>query len=63
MTSGENWSSYFREKDILRLQDFIHVYTAGAMADNPGDKHLIVTKRVCCFEHRFKFQPLVFNTF
>ena len=28
--SGENWSSCFREEDILRLQDFIQVYSPGA---------------------------------
>ena len=36
MISQENWSSVFREEDVLRLQ-FIHVYCQEVMADNPED--------------------------
>ena len=32
----ENWPSSFREEDISRLNDFIHVYSPGERADNPG---------------------------
>ena len=32
----ENWPSSFREEDISRLNDFIHVYSTGERADNPG---------------------------
>ena len=31
--SGENWSSNFRE-DVLRLHDFIYVYSLAIRADN-----------------------------
>ena len=51
MKSVENWSSCFREQDSQRLRDLIHVYGPGARADNPGDKILIVTGRVCYFDH------------
>ena len=33
------------------FKDFIHVYSPEARADNPGGKYLIVTKRVCFFNH------------
>ena len=36
--SGDNWSSCFRE-DVQRKQDFIHVYSPGARADNPGGQN------------------------
>ena len=40
MISGKNWSSCLRE-DVLRLQDFIHIYTCspGTRADNPGGQN------------------------
>ena len=34
----ENWPSSFREEDISRLNDFIHVYSPGERADNPGGR-------------------------
>ena len=51
----ENWPSSFREEDISRLNDFIHVYSPEERADNPGGggwggggeaKLFIVTERV-----------------
>ena len=39
MISGENWSSCFREEDVYRLRDFIHVYSPGARADNPWEQN------------------------
>ena len=49
--SGENWTGCFREDDIKKLQDFIHVYSPGAGQITPRDKILIVTERVCYFDH------------
>ena len=49
MKSGENWSSPFREEDVKRLRDCIHVQEQGQII--LGDKILIVTKRVCYFDH------------
>ena len=34
VNSGEKWSSCFREEDVLRLQEFIYLYSPGARADN-----------------------------
>ena len=53
----ENWPSSFREEDISRLNDFIHVYTPGERADNPGgwgwgQNYFIVTERVCYFDYK-----------
>ena len=35
MKSDENWSSSFREEEILRFHGFILIYSTGARADNP----------------------------
>ena len=32
----KKWSSCSRNEDASRLRDFIHVYSPGARADNPG---------------------------
>ena len=49
----ENWPSSFREEDISRLNDFIHVYSPGERADNPGGQNFfIVTERVCYFDYK-----------
>ena len=55
----ENWPSSFREEDISRLNDFIHVYSPGERADNPGwvgggggQNFFIVTERVCYFDYK-----------
>ena len=34
--SGENWSNCFKEEDVSRLHDFMHVYSPGARAVNHG---------------------------
>ena len=47
----ENWPSSFREEDISRLNDFIHVYSPGERADNPGADNP-VTGRVCYFDYK-----------
>ena len=49
--SGKNWSNCFREEDVGRLRDVIHVYSPGARADNPGGHILIVNERVCYFDN------------
>ena len=51
MKSGENWSSCFRVEDVLRLQDIYYVCSPGARADHPREQNLIVTKRICYFDH------------
>ena len=52
MKSGENCSSGFRGEDILKLHNFIHVYSPVARADNPqGGKILIITKIFYYFNH------------
>ena len=33
--SDSKWSSSFRGEGVLRLHNFIHVYSQGARADNP----------------------------
>ena len=46
---------FLRLQDFIqkkkKKKDFIHVYSPGARSDNPGDNILIVTKRVCYFDH------------
>ena len=50
----------FREEDISRLNNFIHVYSPGERADNPGGgggggggkNFFIVTERVCYFDYK-----------
>ena len=38
--SGENWSNGFREVDIKRLHNYIHIHSpAWARADNPWGKN------------------------
>ena len=54
----ENWPSSFREVDISRLNDFIHVYSPGERADNPGEgggggqNFFIATEKVCYFDYK-----------
>ena len=35
MKFGENFSNSFKEEDIKKLHNFIHVYSPVARADNP----------------------------
>ena len=52
MKSGKNWSCCFREEDIKRLGDFIHVNIAKGQGQITSEhKILIATKRVCYFDH------------
>ena len=37
------------------LKDFIHLYSTGARADNLRGQKLILTKRVCYFDHTLLF--------
>ena len=46
MKSDEHCSRGLREEDILRLHNFIPVYSHGARADNPkGTKFLLLLNR------------------
>ena len=49
MKSGENWSSFLK-KTFKDYEIFIHV-ALGQGQITLGDKILIVTKRVCHFNH------------
>ena len=43
MKSGENWSISFGEEAVLRLHNFIDVYSRGVKADNPQMTTLVCT--------------------
>ena len=57
--SGENWSSSFREEDVLRLHDFKHVILPrGKSQKFPVDKILIVTKKFYYFNYTLEISAI-----
>ena len=59
--SGKNCARYFRQEDIQRFHDFIHIYSLRAREDYPQNFEGILSFTSLIIH--CTFQPLVFNTY